>query len=178
MHHARAQGRREMGDYAGAPAGPGRSAVRADKQIDLYRAIAPALAQSARAMPPAQIIDAEPPAALPAPAPTLPDVALLSDVLADLPRGRLCYGVTTEGPMLMTFGGAYHILYGGGTRSGKSNALDSLLVQLHHQTHRHGYKMRLLIGDFKRELRATWQRSPWSKPLKPTRRRSPNSWTD
>jgi hypothetical protein len=135
--------------------------VRADKQIDLYRAIAPALG-SGRAHAPAQIIDqVQPVEALPAPAvPSLPDVALLSDVLAELPRGRLCYGVTTDGPMMMTFGGAYHILYGGDTRSGKSNALDSLLVQLHHQTSRHGYKMRLLIGDFKRELRATWQRSP------------------
>jgi DNA segregation ATPase FtsK/SpoIIIE-like protein len=43
-----------------------------------------------------------------------------------------------------------HHRYGGDTRSGKSNALDSLLVQLHHQTHRHGYQVRLLIGDFKR----------------------------
>jgi hypothetical protein len=45
-----------------------------------------ALAGSARALPPTQIIDAEPPAALPPPAPNLPDVALLSDVLAELPR--------------------------------------------------------------------------------------------
>jgi DNA segregation ATPase FtsK/SpoIIIE-like protein len=135
--------------------------VRAAHQIDYARAIAPALAGSARALPPAQIIDqAQPIEALPPPTPSLPDVALLSDVLAELPRGRLCYGVTTEGPMMMTFGGAYHILYGGDTRSGKSNALDSLLVQLHHQTKHHGYNLRLLIGDFKRELRATWQRSP------------------
>lgn len=135
------------------------STISAEHQIEYARAIAPALASRPHVSAPAQIIDQAPePAALPAP--TLPDVALLGDILPTLPRGKLCYGVLPGGePLMMTFGQSYHILVSGDTRSGKSNAIDSLLVQLHHQV-AHGYKLRILCGDFKRELRATWQRSP------------------
>jgi DNA segregation ATPase FtsK/SpoIIIE-like protein len=136
--------------------------VRADKTIDLYRAIAPAL-MSGRPVAPAQlgtVID-QPAEALPPAAPRLPDVALLADVLPTMPRGKLAYGVLPGGEQIsLTFGAAYHILYGGDTRSGKSNALDSLLVQLHHQHYLHGYNLRVLLGDFKRELLSTWSRSP------------------
>lgn len=90
---------------------------------------------------------------------TLPDVAPLADVLDDLPKSRLAYGVLPDGkPLLLPIAAGYHILSHGDTRSGKTNFLDGLLVQLHHKAAY--YDIRLIAGDFKRELAATWGRSP------------------
>jgi hypothetical protein len=98
------------------------------------------------------------------PAPALPDVATLADVLPSLAPGKLCYGVLPGGePLTLTFGQAYHALAAGDTRTGKSNYLDSTIVQIHHQASR--YKVRLLIGDFKREMAATWRRSALVKAV-------------
>jgi DNA segregation ATPase FtsK/SpoIIIE-like protein len=51
----------------------------------------------------------------------------------------------------------FHSLGHGDTRTGKTNWIDGLLVQLHHKASY--FPVRILAGDFKRELAATWQRS-------------------
>lgn len=89
----------------------------------------------------------------------LPDAAPLSSVLAEVAPGKIAYGLLADGaPLVLGFGQAYHALAAGDTRSGKSNYLDSIITQLHHQSHH--YDLRLLIGDFKREMASTWERSP------------------
>jgi hypothetical protein len=88
----------------------------------------------------------------------LPDSLALADILPQLKPGHLCYGLLPNGhPLTMTFGQAYHAIAAGDTRSGKSNYLDSLITQLHYQAHH--YDLRIQIGDFKREMLATWARS-------------------
>lgn len=90
---------------------------------------------------------------------TLPDSAPLADVLDGLPRNQLAYGRLPGGAVLMLpLASGYHILGHGDTRSGKTNFLDGLLVQLHHKAKE--YDLRLIAGDFKHELAATWARSP------------------
>lgn len=89
----------------------------------------------------------------------LPDMALLADQLAILPRGKLAYGILPGGqPLMLPLAAGYHILAHGDTRSGKTNFIDGMMVQLHHQ--RQHYTLRIIAGDFKRELAATWRRSP------------------
>jgi DNA segregation ATPase FtsK/SpoIIIE-like protein len=51
----------------------------------------------------------------------------------------------------------FHSLGHGDTRTGKTNWIDGLIVQLHHKAS--SFPVRILAGDFKRELAATWQRS-------------------
>jgi hypothetical protein len=88
----------------------------------------------------------------------LPDVARLADVLPGLGLGRLAYGMLPGGKLMeLPIAASYHALYHGDTRSGKTNAIDSVIVQLHHKQAR--MPLRLLLGDFKRELAATWGRS-------------------
>lgn len=88
---------------------------------------------------------------------TLPEVVRLSDMLPTVPSGHLAYGMLTSGELLtLPLADGYHALFHGDTRSGKTNAIDSVIVQLHHQP----VPVRLVLGDFKRELAATWRRSP------------------
>lgn len=90
---------------------------------------------------------------------TLPDTLLLADLLPELTPGQLIYGMLPSGqPLILGFGQAYHALAAGDTRTGKSNYLDAIITQLHHQAQH--YDLRLFIGDFKREMAATWTRSP------------------
>lgn len=89
---------------------------------------------------------------------TLPDNVALAGVLSDLPSGQLAYGVLPDGkPLALPLAAGYHILAHGDTRSGKTNFLDGLLVQLHHKAAH--YPLHIVAGDFKRELAATWNRS-------------------
>ena len=87
--------------------------------------------------------------------PTLPDVVRLADVLTTVRSGHLAYGMVTTGELLtIPLTDSFHTLFHGDTRSGKTNAIDSAIVQLHQQR-----DVRLVLGDFKRELAATWRRS-------------------
>jgi hypothetical protein len=87
---------------------------------------------------------------------TLPEVVRLADMLPTVPSGHLAYGMLTSGELLtLPLADGYHALFHGDTRSGKTNAIDSVIVQLHHQP----VPVRLVLGDFKRELAATWRRS-------------------
>lgn len=88
----------------------------------------------------------------------LPDNVLLSDVLPSLPRGKLVYGVLPGNkPLLLPLAAGYHMLAHGDTRSGKTNWIDGMICQLHHQARY--YDLQIVAGDFKRELAATWRRS-------------------
>jgi DNA segregation ATPase FtsK/SpoIIIE-like protein len=137
--------------------------VEADKTIAYKRAevqiaplatayhYAPQISSTASTAPTLPLLDA---ALL-----TLPDTVLLSSVLPTLARGQLAYGMLpNDQPLLLPLAAGYHILSHGDTRSGKTNFLDGLMVQLHHQA-RH-YTLQVICGDFKRELAATWSRSP------------------
>ena len=125
----------------------------------------------------------ETPAALPAPtiAPTveaderqpgLPETIELASIMGDRQPGTLVYGQMLGGDMVaLPYSRAYHALAGGDTRSGKSNLLDAVVCQLHHDAASGAQPLRLLIGDFKKEMYATWARSPLptaieSNPLK------------
>jgi DNA segregation ATPase FtsK/SpoIIIE-like protein len=91
--------------------------------------------------------------------PVLPTLASLSDTVDQVPVSHLAYGVLPGGGLLtLPMAAGFHSLFHGDTRSGKSNSIDSLLVQLHHKANH--YPLRIQAGDFKRELAATWQRSP------------------
>jgi DNA segregation ATPase FtsK/SpoIIIE-like protein len=91
--------------------------------------------------------------------PALPDTISLTETLPQVPRGHLAYGVLPGGELLTApLGKGYHGLYHGDTRSGKTNAIDGMIVQLHHMAAR-GMAIALYAGDFKRELAATWSRS-------------------
>jgi DNA segregation ATPase FtsK/SpoIIIE-like protein len=108
--------------------------VRADKQIDLYRAIAPALAGSARVLPPAQIIDqVQPVEALPPPAPSLPDVVDLDAVLnrftPSFDRILLAVGVDNN-LITVPVKHLWHIGLAGPTGAGKSNIARLITAQL------------------------------------------------
>ena len=91
---------------------------------------------------------------------TLPDNIGLQDVLPRVSPHYLAYGVLANGDILeMPLAGSYHGLRAGDTRTGKSNAIDSEICQLHHMAAR-GTPLRLYAADYKRELKATWDRSP------------------
>lgn len=122
-----------------------------------------------------------PPAVLPAPvaAPAelegpagLPETIELANVIGERQPGTLIYGQALGGAMVaLPYSRAYHALAGGDTRSGKSNLLDAVICQLHHDAADGTQPLRLLIGDFKKEMYATWARSPLpsaieSNPLK------------
>lgn len=92
------------------------------------------------------------------PALTLPDNVLLASILPTIGKGQLAYGMLSDDkPLILPMAAGYHILSHGDTRSGKTNLLDGLLVQLHYQAQH--YPLRIIGGDFKRELAATWSRS-------------------
>ncbi len=103
-----------------------------------------------------------PPATIPAleAAPMmLPTIVDLSDVLGDVKAGHIAYGKLATGELLqLPLSKVYHALYHGDTGSGKTNAIDSMIVQLHHMSTR--LPLKLYAGDYKRELAATWNRSP------------------
>jgi DNA segregation ATPase FtsK/SpoIIIE-like protein len=89
---------------------------------------------------------------------TLPDAVALADVLDTVPPGHLAYGLLSSGQLLtLPLGSSYHGLFHGDTRSGKTNAIDGMIVQLHHMSQR--MPITLYAGDFKEELAATWDRS-------------------
>jgi DNA segregation ATPase FtsK/SpoIIIE-like protein len=89
----------------------------------------------------------------------LPDVIDLGTILGKVQTSHLAYGVLPGGDLLtLPMAAGFHSLFHGDTRSGKSNSIDGLLVQLHHKAGR--YPLRIVAGDFKRELAATWRRSP------------------
>ncbi len=89
---------------------------------------------------------------------TLPERVELADVLNRVKQGSLAFGVTSDGALLQRpLAQCYHALFAGDTRSGKTNGLDSLIVQLHHmRTHQ---RITLYACDYKQELLATWSRS-------------------
>lgn len=90
---------------------------------------------------------------------TLPDEVALADVLDNLAAPQLAYGVLPGGDLLrLPIAAGYHALGHGDTRTGKTNWIDGLICQIHHKA-RH-YKLEVVAGDFKRELAATWNRSP------------------
>ncbi len=89
----------------------------------------------------------------------LPVVAPLAEVLSTLPPGHIAYGKTAQGLLVQPLGRGYHGLYHGRTQSGKTTAIDSMLVQLHAMA-ASGMPLLLFAGDFKRQLAATWNRSP------------------
>lgn len=106
----------------------------------------PAAEQPAPALPPAEAAPI-----------TLPEQAALAEHLPG--RGRLVYGVLPGGQTLtLPLAAGYHMLAHGDTRSGKTNWIDGMIVQLHHQAEH--YDLDIIAGDFKRELAATWRRSP------------------
>lgn len=101
-----------------------------------------------------------------APAPTteqqpllLPEVAPLREALPAIPKGHIAYGRTVGRQLLsLPLSMGYHGLFTGDTRSGKSNAIDSMIVQLHHMSRR--LPITLYAADYKQELASTWGRSP------------------
>lgn len=107
--------------------------------------------------------------ALPAPAaaveedapdpPHLPSIVELSGVRGRILPAHLAYGMLASGELLqLKLGHGYHGLYHGDTGSGKTNAINSMIVQLHHMVHA-GVPIQLYAADYKRELSATWSRS-------------------
>ena len=119
-----------------------------------------------------------PPAVITTPAeaeerqPALPETIELASIMHERQPGTLIYGQALGGAMVaLPYSRAYHALAGGDTRSGKSNLLDAVVCQLHHDAASGAQPLCLLIGDFKREMFATWARSPLptaieSNPLK------------
>lgn len=88
----------------------------------------------------------------------LPSLVDLADKLDQCPRTHLLYGVLPGGELLtLPMAAGFHSLAHGDTRTGKTNWIDGLLVQLHQKAAH--FPVRILAGDFKRELAATWQRS-------------------
>lgn len=91
--------------------------------------------------------------------PSLPSIVDLADVLDAVKPGNIAYGKLATGELLqLPLPKVYHALYHGDTGSGKTNAIDAMLVQLHHMSAR--LPLKLAAGDYKRELAATWSRSP------------------
>ncbi len=94
----------------------------------------------------------------PEPLGTLPERAELADALSHVKPAHLAFGVLADGTLLQRpFAQCYHALFTGDTRSGKTNQLDSLIVQLHHMSTCQRFK--LYACDYKQELHATWSRS-------------------
>ncbi len=94
----------------------------------------------------------------PEPLGTLPERAELADALSHVKPAHLAFGVLADGTLLQRpFAQCYHALFTGDTRSGKTNQLDSLIVQLHHMSTRQ--RLKLYACDYKQELQATWSRS-------------------
>ena len=97
------------------------------------------------------------PQALPVAA-ALPDTAPLGDYLARVTPGHIALGVAPDGALLqLPFATCYHALLSGDTRTGKTNALDGVIVQLHYMARR--MPLTLYAADYKQELLATWRRS-------------------
>lgn len=89
----------------------------------------------------------------------LPELAPLREALPAIPKGHIAYGRGAGGELIsLPLATGYHGLFMGDTRSGKSNAIDSMIVQLHHMSRR--LPITLYAGDYKQELAATWSRSP------------------
>jgi hypothetical protein len=100
------------------------------------------------------------PAVLDAPALALPDSAPLAEYLSQARPHRLLFGIAPDGKLLQApMAASYHMLMQGKTRSGKSNLLNLLLVQLHYQQRTYGLHTAIYIGDFKREISSIWRRS-------------------
>ncbi len=94
----------------------------------------------------------------PEPLGMLPERAELADALSHVKPAHLAFGVLADGTLLQRpFAQCYHALFTGDTRSGKTNQLDSLIVQLHHMSTRQ--RLKLYACDYKQELQATWSRS-------------------
>ncbi len=90
--------------------------------------------------------------------PILSDNVALVDTLQHIKPGHLAFGVTLGNELLqLPFAACYHALWTGDTRTGKTNGLDGVIVQLHHLSRR--LPIDLYGGDFKQELAATWSRS-------------------
>ncbi len=76
------------------------------------------------------------------------------------PRGELALGMLGSGKLLHAPPSlCYHMLFHGETRSGKTNAINGLITQLHEQAAA-GMPLRLYAGDRKGEFARTWQDSP------------------
>lgn len=98
------------------------------------------------------------PQSLPAP-PALPEVVRWQDVAGQVRPGYFAYGLLADGQVLQRpITTAYHTLFHGETRSGKTTGIHSLLVQAHHLARRHPTQLYMI--DVKRELGAVWGRSP------------------
>ncbi|HEX6293416.1 MAG TPA: FtsK/SpoIIIE domain-containing protein [Herpetosiphonaceae bacterium] len=92
-------------------------------------------------------------------APQLPSIVELSRVRDRIQPAHLAYGVLASGELLqLKLGHGYHGLYHGDTGSGKTNAINSMIAQLHHMVAA-GVPLQLYAADYKRELSATWSRS-------------------
>ena len=73
------------------------------------------------------------PAQLEAAPPALPQLISLTDVRGRTPAGALAFGVLPGGTLLSAPpSDCYHVLFHGETRSGKTNAIDGVITQLHH----------------------------------------------
>jgi|GEM_PF-3310867 len=98
--------------------------------------------------------------ALPEPEPVaVPASIELSDSWNQIKPGHVAFGAVAGGELLqLPLGRIYHALFHGDTGGGKTNAIDSMIVQLHRMAAR-GVSLQLYAGDYKRELAATWRRS-------------------
>jgi len=102
------------------------------------------------------------PAVLQAPEPeplTLPTTVELSDAWNSIKPGHVAFGAVAGGELLqLPLARIYHALFHGDTGGGKTNAIDSMIVQLHRMAER-SVSLQLYAGDYKRELATTWRRS-------------------
>lgn len=89
--------------------------------------------------------------------PALPDQIALADALPRVKPGNIVLGMGPDGLIQLSFAACYHALWTGDTRTGKTNGLDGVIVQLHHLARR--MPITLYGADYKRELSATWNRS-------------------
>ncbi len=97
---------------------------------------------------------------LEAPEIVLPERVSLSEVRQRIPRGEFALGVLDSNKLLSAPPGmCYHMLFNGETRSGKSNAINGIITQLHEQA-AHGMPVRLYAGDRKGEFARVWSTSP------------------
>ena len=89
----------------------------------------------------------------------LPNVVELSDSWNQIKPGHIAFGAVAGSELLqLPLARIYHALFHGDTGGGKTNAIDSMIVQLHRMAAR-GVSLQLYAGDYKRELAATWRRS-------------------
>jgi hypothetical protein len=91
--------------------------------------------------------------------PVLPEMLQWRDVADRAKPGHFVYGVIADGTFITKrITSAYHTLLHGETRSGKTTAIHSLLVQAHHLAHH--AQVKCYLSDIKRELGSAWGRSP------------------